>query len=137
MRMLLLISMLGVGMCGQPRPFDPRIDVPLDEPFPLRVEQSADITGTPLRLHFVAVTEDSRCPADVVCVWAGNARVQLRAERGGDGDSEEVRLNTGLHPRSASVFGYAITLEEVAPGRRTDTPLPAGDYVATLRVTKP
>src|SRR5215213_5146127 len=57
----------------------------LDEPFTLQVGQVAEVQGTgpaPFRVTLVGVTNDSRCGADVQCVWEGDARVVLRLERG-------------------------------------------------------
>jgi hypothetical protein len=134
MRTLLLGAIVAVGMCGQPRPFDPEIDVTLGEPFTLRVEQTAEVSGTPLRLFFEEVLEDSRCPIDAVCVWQGNARLSLRAELAG-GEPAQLLLNTGLEPRAAPANGYRVTLENVQPAPRSGRSIASGDYVATLRVT--
>lgn len=34
-----------------------------------------------MSIQFVEVLEDSRCPKDVVCVWAGQAKVKLMVSR--------------------------------------------------------
>jgi hypothetical protein len=134
MRVLLLLSMLVPAGCSQLQPLDPNIEVPLDQSFILRVDQTATVSGTPLSVRFDQVPEDSRCPSDVVCVWAGNARVHLvlSVER-----DEEVGLdlNTGLEPRSASALGYRITLEKVQPIPTSGSSIPPADYLAHLRVT--
>lgn len=135
MRSLFLISTLAFAVCGQPQPFEPEIPVSLDESFVLRVDQAATVAGTPLRIAFQQVLQDSRCPSDVVCVWAGNARVRLAVTLQGDGEAA-VDLNTGLDPRSSSVPGYEITLEEVQPETTTTSSIPPADYLARLRVTQ-
>jgi hypothetical protein len=43
----------------------------LDEEFCLSIGQHASVTGEDLAVSFEEVTEDSRCPSDVTCVWAG------------------------------------------------------------------
>jgi hypothetical protein len=133
MRSLLLSALLTVGLCGQPRPFDPEIEVRLDDPFALRMEQTAEVAGTPLRLRFEEVLEDSRCPADVMCVWAGNARIRLIVEA--TTEPAELLLNTGLEPRAAPAAGYLVTLEAVQPATRSDRAIQPEDYIATLRVS--
>ncbi|MFH1764671.1 MAG: hypothetical protein ABIF09_10810 [Gemmatimonadota bacterium] len=35
------------------------------------------LEGSVLRFSFGEVLEDSRCPVDVTCVWAGNAKVVI------------------------------------------------------------
>lgn len=53
--------------------------VGLGQPFALKIGQGVTVQGADLRLEFRAVTEDSRCPASVNCVWSGRAVVTLAA----------------------------------------------------------
>lgn len=133
MRILLLVLTLGLAVCGNPQPFDPEIDVPLDAPFSLKVGQSAAVSGTRLRIRFEHARDDSRCPTDVVCVWGGNARVRLSVDV--DGEVEPLDLNTGLDPRAAPVDGLVVSLEALQPEARTAIDIAPDDYVVTLRVT--
>ncbi len=50
---------------------DTRLEASLGQEFSLSVGQSAVIRGENLEIKFEGVTEDSRCPRNVVCVWAG------------------------------------------------------------------
>jgi uncharacterized protein YcfL len=43
----------------------------LGEEFSLLMGESVSIKGEELQIKFVEVTEDSRCPTGVVCVWEG------------------------------------------------------------------
>ena len=47
----------------------------LDQPFTLFVRERAQLGN--LQIRFIGVPEDSRCPLDVECVWAGNAKIVL------------------------------------------------------------
>ncbi len=47
------------------------IDVGLGQGFSLVPGQKASIIGEPLDIRFLEVVNDSRCPADVTCVWEG------------------------------------------------------------------
>src|SRR5690242_20678884 len=49
--------------------------------FSLSLGRTAAVTGTPYRITFNRVTEDSRCPVDVTCVWAGDAKIELTIAR--------------------------------------------------------
>ena len=49
----------------------------MDEEFTLKVGQKVTVKDTNLTVRFVAVAEDSRCPVDVTCAWAGNARLEF------------------------------------------------------------
>ena len=54
----------------------------LSREFKLKAGKQVMLKGTRLRIKFAAVENDSRCPSDVTCVWAGNAAVQLQLSAG-------------------------------------------------------
>ena len=90
-----------------------------------------------LRVSFAEVVEDSRCPASVVCAWAGNGgiRLDITTSRG----VQSVKLNTvggNGFPREASAEGYTFTLMELSPQRQTPDPIPTSQYRATIRVMR-
>lgn len=103
-----------------------------DADFDLAVGDSVRIQDSRLRVHFDSVTEDSRCPTDVQCVWAGNATVRLVVDSAEQ--SAVVTLRTSVQQPSA-VFGRAIELRGLRPQRTSGTPPPYRQYVATLRVS--
>ncbi|WP_461041993.1 hypothetical protein [Spirosoma harenae] len=88
--------------------------------------------------------QDSRCPANVVCVWAGQAKVKLLLSK--DQDSTIVRLALGAdpgpsnnkRPDSTSVTlsnqTYKVILREVNPypGTTSDN----RPQTAVVQVTK-
>ena len=101
--------------------------------FDISVGQEAQVRGTPLTIRFIRISEDSRCPSDVQCVWAGNAIVRLGLSATGIA-GDEVSLNTTLDPKSANYGGYRISLTGLKPVPRSGTAIPAASYVATLEV---
>ena len=69
-------------------------DVPLGEPFELRIGESAVLPGD-LKVTFNRVVFDSRCPIDAICVAAGEARLALRLSIGADAPVEhDVRVDS-------------------------------------------
>lgn len=110
--------------------------VNVDRDFDLKPGQTARVDGTGLTVSFVGVPEDSRCPTDVVCVWAGNGAVSLSITDD-TGAKSTVVLNTTLTPRSVRNSGYEISLSGLKPAPKQASPIPLADYVATLRVTRP
>lgn len=112
------------------------IQVPLGREFDLGVEQEARVQGTPVTIRFVGVAEDSRCPADVQCVWAGNAAARLVLSSSA-GPSTDAALNTTLEPRTVIFSGYRVRVVGVRPAPRSGVSIPAGDYVVTLDVRVP
>jgi len=128
---VVLITVLSSAGCGgsvtQP---DPR---PIGQPFELRVGTSTTVEGG-LTLTFDRVTTDSRCPMDVVCVWAGDAIVAVSLSQAADGSATR-ELHTDASQSETSYLAYSIRLVRLAPYPRTDRETRPGDYVATLAVT--
>jgi hypothetical protein len=106
----------------------------LGQPFDLKVGESVAVGDAGLKITFSKVAADSRCPIDVVCVWAGDAEVALRAEA--SGRSGAVSVHTLLEPRVGSFGSYKIELVQLTPTRRASQQVPAKDYVARLVVNK-
>ena len=105
----------------------------LDQPFELRVGQTATVAGQGLTVSFEAVPSDSRCPTGVQCVWAGNAVVQVVLAK--DGKAAGFELNTNLEPKSANYLNYTIELVSLAPYPTAKNPsIPQSQYRATFVV---
>ncbi len=99
----------------------------------LRAGESRDRHG--LTFTFVRVYEDSRCPVDVLCVWAGNGGVAIAVgPDSGFGPTHQLLLNTLLEPREQVVFDLRVRLTALAPEPVSTRPIPAEDYVVTLEV---
>jgi hypothetical protein len=88
-----------------------------------------------MRLSFLGVRSDSRCPVDVVCVWAGNAEVEIGVALG-MGPTVPYVLNTGLEPRDVTVGATRLTLVELWPAPLSGTTIPLDRYVAALRLDR-
>jgi len=107
----------------------------LNERFTLAPNESAEIEGTSFRLEFRGVTGDSRCPADAICIWGGDAIVHVRAIDTGQTDFE---LHTGDASQGVVVHRQVqIKLEELQPYPFSSRTIAPGDYRATLIVTRP
>jgi hypothetical protein len=106
----------------------------LDTPFDVRVGETAYVADTRLTIRADSVPEDSRCPTDVVCAWAGNARVALTLRH--DASVDCVDLNSTLQPRAITRHGYTVELADVRPPRISTQPITPGSYVARLIVTR-
>jgi len=82
-------------------------------------------------VRFSGVSEDSRCPEGVTCVWAGRAVVQVEV---GDGEAPTVALEVGGEARV--VRGLALVAEALDPYPRADTATPPEDYRLRLRIER-
>jgi hypothetical protein len=92
---------------------------------PARLGQTVYVDGP--RVTPVRAIEDSRCPMNARCVWAG--RVVLRVRVRGDAWSREIDLTLG---EPVPVADGALTLTSVSPERRTDKPITPRDYRFTF-----
>jgi hypothetical protein len=130
-----LVMVLALAGCAGRTPVGPQVSASLDDSFVLHVGEQVTFGSEPLRLFFDEVVEDSRCPLQVTCVWEGNARLALRAQKGDS--SALLDLNTRLEPRAATVLGYEVALERLEPQKIGENRIPQERYSAYLRVTKP
>ncbi len=88
-----------------------------------------------LRVGFMGVSQDSRCPITVVCPWAGDGAVTI-AYSIGMGPSYPDTLHTMLEPRNVEFGGYEITLLDLMPYPYTSDPIPPDEYAVRLRVER-
>ena len=58
--------------------------------FALAPGQTAEVKRADTRITFRQVREDSRCPTDVTCVWAGDAKVDVVISRTGVPDDARL-----------------------------------------------
>jgi hypothetical protein len=109
--------------------------VVVDQRFALAQGQVAIVTGTGVRLQFVAVTGDSRCPADAVCIQGGDAIVHVRVFDGGP--PRDYELHTGDSRRAFAVHGQLrIELVDLQPFPFSSRTIRGDEYRATLVVTR-
>ncbi|MDQ4079599.1 MAG: hypothetical protein M3125_02480 [Gemmatimonadota bacterium] len=106
----------------------------LGEPFDVRVGQTAFLADTRLSIRIEGVPEDSRCPRDVQCVWAGNARVALELRDGENTDTASV--SSTLEPHAVTRWDYRIELVEVKPVSTEGQPIPQSEYRIRLLVDR-
>ncbi len=129
---LLFLLLTAGGVCGQ-------VAVPVAHQFEIKAGRVAALDGGRLRIRFVSVAADSRCPEDVDCVWAGDAEVVFKV--GGKGWRGRRTLSLHTTPRGEQVsevrFGrYTLSLVGLAPRPRSDRQIAPGQYTATLQVRK-
>ena len=118
--------------CDDADPVGPT--VPLNTTFTLAPGQVMAVEGTSLRVVFLRVSGDSRCPADAICIQGGDAVVHVRAIESSSADYE---LHTGDQAR-ATVFhsAFRITLQQLAPYPFSSRTIPPDEYRATLSVSR-
>ena len=109
----------------------------VNEEFTLRPGQTAAVSGTPLRITFESVRDDSRCPTDVTCIWEGDATVVLKVAVDAEENVREVHTNEGgERSRKVPAGDFVISLERLDPLPRSTQPIEASAYRVTLRVAR-
>lgn len=87
----------------------------------VRLGQTAYVNGP--RVQPVAVLEDSRCPANAQCIWAGRVRLKMLWVR--PEGNQEFELILG-EPKSLA--DGKITLTDVKPTKTVEKQAGSGDY---------
>jgi hypothetical protein len=106
------------------------------------VDAGAEVTLAPgeavavktadLRVRFIAVAEDSRCPRDVTCVWAGEVRIQLEIQRATQ-PAARVEMSEG---GSTLAGDFRVSIVRVEPQPMSTERIAPQGYRATLKVEK-
>jgi hypothetical protein len=92
--------------------------------------------------HQITVTiqdiQDSRCPTDMVCIWAGMIVVEGQLQVGGQ--EYDLRLsnnrNASGFPEDFSMNEYTIKLIDVIPYPKSSGSQPVGGQSAILLISK-
>jgi len=108
-------------------------EVALDNEFALAPGQSASLPGLGLLVRFDSVSNDSRCPTNVTCVWAGNAVVLVSLTRSGT-PAYQTTLNSTVGANSTKDGNETISLVGLLPVPDTRHPFPKSDYRARFVV---
>ncbi len=90
----------------------------------LKIGEQGTVSGITLKL--LKITEDSRCPADVTCIWAGRVVADFDAVSGSQ--HSVLSLSTD---KTASFAGFDLSIADVVPPAHSGTPSPA-DYALTV-----
>jgi hypothetical protein len=103
---------------------------PANLPITMSLIKPVVVNGTTLSV--TAVTEDSRCPSDVTCVWAGRAVLSLSVTpASGSGTATSTTITIG---QTISTDTLSITLDEVTPYPTAGKKIADGEYRFTFTV---
>jgi len=97
--------------------------------------QQKTASRSKLKIRFVEVTEDSRCPPGTQCIWAGNAKIRLEVITKGGG-KKMVEANTSTGPKGDQFDGWAIELVTLSPRTNSESVTGIKKYVAKISVTR-
>lgn len=101
----------------------------------LRPGQQLTAKKSKIKVKFISVLDDSRCPAGVNCVWAGNARIKIELSTRRMG-SKIVEINTTTGPLGAQFDGWAIMLTSLTPHPKASGTTPPSRYRAAITIRR-
>ncbi|HKZ61422.1 MAG TPA: hypothetical protein VJZ68_03255 [Nitrososphaera sp.] len=122
--------------------------VDIGQPFDIKVNQTINVESADIGLKFVRVTEDSRCPSNVVCVWAGQVSILVELQNVsagislgsaiftiGNGGQGNGSTSVGNASMTETIDRYSIKLLDVKPYPVSTETIRPSDYVSTLIVS--
>jgi len=130
----MIAACLAMAACGNKVATPSGEKIPLGREFTLAVGQSA-VVGDGVRLTLKSVTDDSRCPVDVTCVWEGDAKVSVELITPSPRAEHELHT-TGRESHEAKHGAYRVTLVKLEPAPRSTVTISSSDYRATLVVVR-
>jgi hypothetical protein len=108
----------------------------LGEEFTLTEGQTTAIQGASLKLKFLEVAADSRCPTGVTCIWAGEVKcnVEITSE---EGVEEKALVQSGGTSGFASIKYKEYRIDfDVQPYPTAGKEISKGEYRLILKVTR-
>ncbi len=102
---LLIVSNFGFAQNG-------KVDVPT---IVFKVPLGKTIVKDGVSITLSEILEDSRCPSDVTCVWAGRSKVEVIIENDGKKTTEVVLFERGKQPVLASTKTCTFRAVKLAP----------------------
>lgn len=94
---------------------------PKEEATTAGINQTIIIQG--IYLTLLEILEDSRCPIDVTCVWAGTVKLRVKLENGSN--TQEVSLTLGS---PITFAGKRVELTSVLPAKNSKQTIKPEDY---------
>jgi hypothetical protein len=121
---LTLVILLSDGQCALAAQLPQ-----LGDPFHVQQGESVELTQG-VNLKFIEVTNDSRCPADVSCIWQGEAVLEIELLAQG----RTARGSISTVKTESTLLGHQVKLLGLYPSVRESEKRPAEENIALFRV---
>jgi len=133
--MLFLLSVLFFFSCAEDQNC---VDTAIGEEISIQVFDTATYCSENLSITFNAYPNESRCPSNVTCIWAGFVEVELLINQ--KGKENVLKLSTepnisGL-PVQNKVGDYSIKLIDVMPYPATNIRIDPNEFRVVLLIEK-
>jgi hypothetical protein len=112
-------------------------EVVLGKEFTIDFGQTIEIKSENLKIQFLNVLDDSRCPSDVQCIWAGQAKVVLDIHKDDQKNlgNYEFVVSAGDSPVQ-NREGYSVKLVRLEPYPVSTKTIEKSEYKINLIVSK-
>ena len=111
------------------------VHVSLNESFQLKINQTAIVEPGNINITFLNVTEDSRCPEGVACIWPGQVKAQFCLDTmQSHGNLFNLTLNSNETHNEKNICGYSVKMFSIDPYPESGKPVSINGYVATLSI---
>lgn len=110
-------------------------DAQSSQQFEVQVAKQKSVLKKKLKVKFVELIEDSRCPIGTNCIWAGMAKIKINV-RTSKGISKDFELTTMGESESVKFEGYEIKLLDVNPKPAENVKIDRTKYKAKILVKK-
>lgn len=115
--------------------FSTMVNAQRDQEISVKIGETKTASTSGIRVNFVEVLEDSRCPEGANCIWAGRARINVTIEAK-DANSMTVELSTDGDTQSIKVGNHRVHLVKVEPRPSAEKAPDAKEYSAWFRFEK-
>lgn len=107
----------------------------LNDPVVINIDTCFDNADKEMRVCLESVTDDSRCPTGVVCVWEGDAVANLTIKTKNEINSFQLHTNNRFQNETV-LQGYRIKLLSVSPYPSANSQIDQKDYSTEISVVK-
>jgi len=136
---LTILSLLLIVAVGHSQDSSPIREVPFNEEFTVKIGEQVvvkpGIPGNNVKITFVSVPRDGRCPEGAACIVPGNAKVELKFKSSGNRSLSTI-VNTDETPHDVEIPGIRVHLIRLDPPRKVGVEIDPNDYEATLVVSR-
>jgi len=94
----------------------------------ISVKQTMFINGVKITLN--KIIQDSRCPTDVTCIWAGNITANVTLQSNTDRETRDITSD-----KKIPFDSFQISIEKVLPQPKSTETINLQDYKITFKVT--
>lgn len=128
----IMALLFSVGCNKQPE----EISVELGEEFELKIGQTVSVEDEPIKIKFIEVASDSRCPTGATCVWEGEVTCILGINYLDDTYTTTINQPGLTQHKVMDIFHRYEVAFNVVPYPKLDQEIKADEYRLQLVINK-